>query len=304
MATSNSGGRLRVAMHNWMRAEPIEATIKRLARFGYEAIEISGEPEQYPVEEVRRLLDRHGVRCWGAVTLMTDGRDLIAADRYVRWGTVRYMKDCIDMIHAFGGEILCVVPSTVGKIVAQASPEQEWAWAVEGLKEVGAWAGERGVRIGIEPLNRFETNFINRGDQALRLADEVGLPNVGITLDAFHINIEEVDPLAAIRAAKGRLIDFHVADNNRRPPGEGNLDWAAHIAALHEIGYDGCLTSEFVLPIDRTPLGEQIADEGAEVSAAQEKFLRDHASASISESYYDRCVERTIAHLRVASRSS
>jgi D-psicose/D-tagatose/L-ribulose 3-epimerase len=289
---------MRVAMHNWMRAEPIEATIRRLGRFGYDAIEISGEPELYDTDQVRRLLDQHGVRCWGAVTLMTEGRDLISADRYVRWGTVRYMKDGISMIQALGGEIFCVVPSTVGKIVPMASPEQEWAWGVAGLREVGEWAGERGVRIGIEPLNRFETNFINRGDQALRLAQEVNLPNVGITLDAFHINIEEADPIGAIRAARGKLVDFHVADNNRRPPGEGNLDWGALIGALGEIGYQGCLTSEFVLPIDRTPLGEQIADENAEVSAAQEKFLRDHASASISESYYDRAVERTIQHLR------
>jgi sugar phosphate isomerase/epimerase len=292
-----------MAMHNWMRAEPIEATIRRLGRFGYDAIEISGEPELYEVDAVRRLLDQHKVRCWGAVTLMTEGRDLISADRYVRRGTVLYMKDCIDMIRALGGEILCVVPSTVGKIVPMASPEQEWQWGVEGLREVGEWAGERGVRIGIEPLNRFETNFINRGDQALRLAEEVGLPNVGITLDAFHINIEERSPLGAIHAAKGKLVDFHVADNNRRPPGEGNLDWKAILGALWEIGYEGCVTSEFVLPIDRTPLGEKIADEGAEVSAAQEKFLRDHASASISETYYDRAVEGTIRHLReVAGR--
>lgn len=298
MSASGGQGGFRVAMHNWMRAEPIEATIRRLSRFGYDAIEISGEPEQYDVDAVRRLLEQHRVRCWGAVTIMTEGRDLIHADRYVRLGTVQYMKDCIAMIHALGGEIFCVVPSTVGKIVPTASPEAEWRWGVEGLRAVGEWAGERGVRIGIEPLNRFETNFINRGDQALRLAEEVALPNVGITLDAFHINIEEADPIGAIRAAKGKLVDFHLADNNRRPPGEGALDWSALLAALREIGYDGCLTSEFVLPIDRTPLGEQIADEGAEVSAAQEKFLRDHASASISEAHYDRCVERTIQFIK------
>ena len=85
------------------------------------------------------------------------------------------------------------------------------------------------MRIGLEPLNRFETYFLNRCDQALALADAVG-GDCGVALDAFHMNIEESDLLGAIRAAGDRLVDFHVADNNRMPPGHGALDWDAIVA--------------------------------------------------------------------------
>ena len=148
------------------------------------------------------------------------------------------------------------------------------------------WADRQGVRMGIEPINRFETYFINRGDQALALADAVGAPHLGVVLDAFHINIEEADPLGAIRQAGPRLVDFHVADNNRKPPGEGALDWARLIDTLREIGYDGYLSSEFVLPMDRTPLGAQEYGDSAAVGVSEDKFLRDHASGNVSAEQY------------------
>ena len=122
---------MKLSMHNWMRYEPIEVTIKRLARFGFDAIEISGEPARYDRARVRALLDEHGIACSGSVTLMTGGRDLIHEDAYVRYGTVKYMKDCIDLIAALGGEILCIVPSTVGKIVPMAGPAIGTARVVE-----------------------------------------------------------------------------------------------------------------------------------------------------------------------------
>ena len=105
---------------------------------------------------------------------------------------------------------------------------------------------------------------------------------MGVTLDAFHINIEEADPLQAIRNTGSKLVDFHIADNNRRPPGEGNWDWAALLRALKEAGYTGALTSEFVLPVDNTPYGERFTEEATDAGAAHEKFLRDHATGSIS----------------------
>lgn len=292
---------MKLSMHNWMRYEPIEVTIKRLARFGYDAIEISGEPARYDVGQVRALLDEHDIKCSGSVTLMTGGRDLIHEDAYVRYGTVKYMKDCIDLIAALGGEVLCIVPSTVGKIVPMASPPEEWQWGVDGLREVAIYAGEKGVRPGIEPLNRFETNFINRHDQAVLLAQEVG-NNIGVVLDAFHLNIEEQDPVAAIKATGPLLVDFHVADNNRFPPGRGAIDWASLFEALRSIGFDGSVTSEFVMPVDRTPAAskEQEAEDASEsgASAGHEKFLRDHGTGTLSERYYDLLVQQSGQFLR------
>jgi sugar phosphate isomerase/epimerase len=289
---------MHLSMHNWMRQEPIEVTLERLADCGYQSIEISGEPKRFDTKEVRNKLKELGLTCWGSVTLMTEGRDLVHEDPYVRFGTIQYMKDCVQMIHELEGQILCIVPSTVGKVTPMASPEEEWQWAVEGLKEVEAFARPLGVRIGVEPLNRFETYFLNRHDQAIRLAQDVG-GTCGVVLDAFHINIEEADPIAAIRNTGEYLIDFHIADNNRYPPGQGNLNWRTLIGALKEIGYDGALTVEFVQPIDRSPVAAVTdVEEETEMTVGMDKFIRDHGSGALSNAYYTRLVRESAEFLR------
>ncbi len=280
---------MKFSMHNWVRPEPIETTLERLYRLGYNGIEIGGEPARYNTDEVRRLLEQCELECWGAVTIMTEGRDLAHPDKYVRVGTIAYMKDCIKMIRALGGQILCIVPSTVGKVKPLASPAEEWQWVVEDLKEVCQFAQENGLTPGVEPLNRFETYLINRHDQAMRLADEVGF-GLRVVLDAFHINIEEADPIGAIRKVGSRLLDFHVADNNRRPAGQGSYNWAEVIGALKETNYQDHLTAEFVLPIDRTPLatwGEKCEGD-MQFTAADLKFIQDHGSGLISAAEYDK----------------
>jgi D-psicose/D-tagatose/L-ribulose 3-epimerase len=194
------------------------------------------------------------------------------------------------------------VPSTVGKVTPMASPEEEWDWCVAGLKECQAHAQEVGVRIGVEPLNRFETYFINRADQAVAMAKEVG-GNCGVTLDIFHMNIEEADWRQAIRDTGDYLIDFHVADNNRMPPGQGELDWEAIVQELTGIGYDGFLTVEFVVPVDRTPLSKRTEISDASESGASqgmEQFLRDHGTGAVPEHYYDEYVQDSIDRLRKA----
>ena len=291
---------LKVAMHNWMRPEPIETTIERLARAGYDAIEIAGEPAVYDVGEVRSLLEKHDLRCWGSVTIMVGGRDLLHEDKYVRVGSVQYVKDTIDMIVALGGEILTVVPSTVGKIVPMGSPEDEWKWAVESLKQCQAYAEEKGIRLALEPLCRFETYFLNRHDQALALAEDVG-GNCGVCLDMFHMNIEEADWVEAIRAAGDKLYAFHVADNNRMPCGQGAIDWAKVVSTLEEAGYDDYLTVEFVVTVDRSRISTrtEIADASeADATVGLEQFLRDHGTGAVPDHLYDQYVRESIDELR------
>jgi sugar phosphate isomerase/epimerase len=185
------------------------------------------------------------------------------------------------------------------------SPEDEWAWAVEGLKECQAHGEELGVRIGIEPLNRFETYFINRTDQALALAEDVG-GNCGVSLDIFHMNIEEADWPQAIRNAGDRLVDFHVADNNRMPPGQGAVDWEKLMQTLDEVGYDGCVTVEFVATVDRSRISErtEITDASeSEGSQGMEQFLRDHGTGTVPAALYDQYVQDSIDRLKKAAES-
>jgi len=224
---------MHLSMHNWMRSEPLETTLARLARCGYGSIEIKGEPDQYDTSVVRDQLNKYGLKCWGAVTLTLAERNLCAKDEQQRAATVQYMKDCVTMVKELDGHEITIVPSTVGKITPDGTPDEEWGWAVDGLKEIHVHASAAGVRMAIEGLNRFETHFINRGDQALTLADAVA-PDVGVCLDAFHMNIEEVDFYQAIRDVGDRLVDFHVADNNRMACGMGALDWPKIVGTLQD----------------------------------------------------------------------
>jgi D-psicose/D-tagatose/L-ribulose 3-epimerase len=150
------------------------------------------------------------------------------------------------------------------------------------------------------PINRFETYFINRGDQALALAEAVG-PNCGVCLDTFHMNIEEDDIYAAIRRAKGRLVGFHVADNNRMAPGMGTINWRKIIKTLQEIGYDKVLSVEFCSPLDRTPANpypNSIEANQKGLSAEQKKFLEDHGSSAVTEAFYSMLSKKSIRKLR------
>ena len=280
-----------------MRAEPLDRTCERLADCGYESIEIMGEPEVYADHEsVKKVITDNDLRCWGTVTIMLGERNLLASDEKQRRASVQYVIDCIDLVEALGGEEITIVPGLVGKTAPDSRPEQEWEWAVAGLREIYDHAGPKGVRLAVEPLNRFETYFINRGAQALALAEAVG-DECGVCLDAFHINIEESDPLQAIRDAGGRLADFHIADTNRMAAGMGHHDWPAIISTLREIGYDGALTVEFVPSIDRTPANPypDSLDEGNTETMTPElvKFIEDHGSDTVNDEHYTWLVRET-----------
>ncbi len=279
---------MHLSTHNWMRAEPLDTTLRRIKQYGYESIEISGEPEQYPVKETRASLKEHGIRCWGAVTLTLGERNLAAKDEGQRARSVDYVKSVLTMVSELEGEIITLVPATVGKVVPDATPEEEWAWVVDATKECYAHAQRVGVKIAIEPLNRFETYLFNRAAQALALADAVG-PECGVCLDAFHLNIEETDVYEAIRLAGARLFDFHVADNNRFAAGLGHLDWPKIIGTLREIGYDGGVTNEFVAPVDRTPAApypDMVETDPVDIPPEQLKFIQDHGSSLLTETFY------------------
>jgi sugar phosphate isomerase/epimerase len=204
------------------------------------------------------------------------------------------------MVADLDGSTMSIVPSEVGKVKPMASPEEEWQWAIEGLKEVRDFANKVGVRIAIEPLNRFETNFLNRHDQALLLAQEVG-PDVGVCLDVYHMNMEEANMFKAIENAGPKLYDLHVADNNRMACGMGAIDWERLINTCKQIGYDGSLTVEFVPPIDRTPANpykNALAAADATLTPEQLKFIEDHGSGILSEEFYSWLVEESIKTLR------
>lgn len=256
-----------IAVMNWMRDEPVRASMERAARVGFSALEFAWEPARMEAAAVRAGLNELRLSCWGAATLMKDGRDLAHPDSYIRRATLEYVKDTIRWVAAVGGSVVTVTPA-IGKLAPAADPEREWAWLVEGLREAQELAGELGIRMGMELLCRFETYLCNTVDRGLQLVHDVG-GGFGVVLDVFHMNIEEADMATAIGRAAPHLVDFHVAANTRHPPGQGALHWTRILEALTAADYRGCLTVEFFYS-DALTAEQYDADV-----AASATFLRD-----------------------------
>src|SRR5678815_1052804 len=127
---------MHLSTHNWMRAEPLEVTLKRIKRLGFESIEISGEPQQYTTKSSRPLLKQYGIRCWGAVTLTLGERNLAAKNEKQRAASIAYVKSVVTMVQELEGTEITIVPATVNKIIPDGTPEEEWKWVVDALKEV------------------------------------------------------------------------------------------------------------------------------------------------------------------------
>lgn len=175
-------------------------------------------------------------------------RDISSIDPAFRQTGKQYIIDCLRIAEqmespVFGGPVYSAVGKT--RIVSDEQKKQERAWCVDILKEVSQIAGDCGVTLGLEPLNRFETDMVNTADQALSILDEVGSPHLKIVLDTFHSNIEEKDIPATIRKI-GKDLLCHVQGNesDRGTPGTGHLEWQGIRDALTDIGYDGAVVIE------------------------------------------------------------
>lgn len=184
-------------------------------------------------------------------------RDLASDDAAARDAGVAYLRRCVDVAVACGADLVGGPLYGTPLVFAGRPPRpfdagqraERVARVVDGLKRGGAYAERQGVRLAVEPLNRFETDFCNTGRQAMELVQRVGSPAVGVMLDTFHMNMEENDLPEAIRRAAPHLMHFQANENHRGFLGTGHLDWPRICRALFEIGYQGLVTLE---PFRRT----------------------------------------------------
>lgn len=178
---------------------------------------------------------------------MGPDRDLIHSDPAIRENGMHYIRQCIDAAHTLGAtNLVGPIFSAVGRVWQQ-TPEdraKDVDLLVQNLSALAKYAGDKGVVLGIEPLNRFETSFINTADQAIEIIDRVNHPSCQIMLDSFHMNIEEKSLGAAIRKTGKRLCHFHACENDRGAPGSGNVTWNEVGQALRDIGFDGPVVIE------------------------------------------------------------
>ncbi len=230
---------------------PLEATLARIAAAGYDAVELPGEPDRWRAADLRRLLDRHRLTpvALTASCLFPDTRrDLAHPDPTIRRDAVAYLVACLRWAADLGVPLVQMLPSGETRLGPLASPADEWAWSVAGMREAAREAERLGVRIAVEPLNRYEAYLVTSAAEALRYLDAVASPWVGLTLDLFHANIEEPDIPASIEAAGPRLWHVQLADTNRQGLGRGHLDLGACLTALGRTAYAGALVLEVMAP--------------------------------------------------------
>ena len=208
--------------------------------WGFDSVEIAVEHESHiDPAYIKSELDRNGLVCGTLCGAFGPGRDL-RGSREEQESSLAYIQQLIDMMATLGASTLVgPIYSAVGR--AELIPERDraaqWQLVVEHLKQVCRYAERQGKEIAIEPLNRFETDFINTCGQALRMVEDVGSPALGVHLDTFHMNIEEKDPAKAVLQAGSTLDHFHACGSDRGTPGNDHTDWESIAAALKSIGY-------------------------------------------------------------------
>jgi len=249
--------------------------------WGYDGVEFPMfSPDCSPWETLDEKLRDLGLGCT-VVTVVPEDANPISDDAAVRRAGVDHLKACLDACAVVGAETL-VGPmySPCGELVGRGPTAEENQWAKEALGAAAEYADTLGINLAVEPLNRFETYFLNSIAQAVQLVDEIGHPRLGLLYDTFHANIEEKDPVAAIGLAGPRIAHFHVSENDRSTPGEGHVPWPETFAALRQTGYDGWLTVEAfgrALPevAAATCIWRDMLESEEALAESAAKFIRD-----------------------------
>ena len=254
---------MRFGVNTWVWTSPLNndelgRLVIHVAEMGFEHIEIpielSNDVDYGRAGEIAR--DR-GLTV-SACAAMGPEQDLISPDADIRAGGMKYVRYCIESARALGAtNLIGPMYSAVGRTWQQPADERErdMELLTGELRELATYAGEHGVVLCIEPLNRFETSFINLASQAIELIDRVAHPSCAIMLDTFHMNIEERSLGDAIRATGTRLKHVHACENDRGAPGSGHVPWDDVASALIEIGYQGPVVIESFTgrPSSRSP---------------------------------------------------
>jgi D-psicose/D-tagatose/L-ribulose 3-epimerase len=212
---------------------------------GFDGVEIARFSfTDFPAAEIRRACERDGLRPL-MCTALTGDQSLVSPDNDIRRRTREFLMAAIQTVAELGGDTLVgPVCSAVGYHTGKRRTEDEWKHAVEGLQSLTPVLDQYGVTLAVEPLNRFETYFLNTTDDAVRLCEQVGHDRVGILFDTFHANIEEKNVGEALERAGKWLRHVHTCENDRGTPGSGHVAWGDVFSAIDRIGYERWLVIE------------------------------------------------------------
>ncbi|HSJ55362.1 MAG TPA: sugar phosphate isomerase/epimerase family protein [Anaerolineae bacterium] len=237
--------RNRLGACTWLFGEmPLAEIARRLGALEFDGVELLGDLALYGAAQAGQVLRDHGLEVF---SLTPADVDLAHPDPGVRSEAVDYYLRLLDFAAELGSPLVAC-HGQVGRVRAISTQAEERAGFVAGVGQVAVRAEALGLRVVMEVLNRYEAHLLNTAAEAVEFAGDVGSGNLGILLDAYHMNIEEADPSAAIRRAGDRLWLYHAADSNRQGIGRGHTDFEAQMAALSVIGYRGPIILECTAP--------------------------------------------------------
>jgi deoxyribose-phosphate aldolase len=233
-----------------------EANVKRIADLGYDGVELAiRDPKLVDPGELVDTVQRYRLaapaigtgQAWGE-----EGLSFTDPDPDIRQAAIERVLSHVPLAAYFNevfenpGGTAIIIGLLRGVVRPGTDQDQAMGWLVHALQQCSAAAEPHGVRLALEPINRYETTLINNVAQGMDLIEHVGSPAFGLLLDTFHMNIEEPSIEASMRACGDRIFHFHVADSNRWPPGGGHLDFGHILGVLQEVGYQGYVSGEFL----------------------------------------------------------
>jgi sugar phosphate isomerase/epimerase len=217
---------------------------RRLRSLGFDGVELMGDLTLYQAKEVGQILRDHGLETF---SLTPENVDPAHPQAAVRSEAVDYYLHLLDFAAELGYPLVSC-HGYVGRVRAISTYAEEWILFLQSVRRIAERARTLNLRLVMEVLNRYEAHLLNTAVEALDFVNEVGAENVGILLDAYHMNIEEADPAAALCLVRDHLWLYHAADSNRQGIGRGHTDFDAQLAALAEIEYRSPIILECTAP--------------------------------------------------------
>jgi len=254
--------------------------IDKVGQLGFDGVELPMfNPKAVSVKSTRRALENNGLGATTCTVIVAGS--FLSANARDRAKAVDHVKRVLETSKAVGADCVCgPIYSPVGLLIGRGPNAAEWKRAVQCMKKVAKTAEDLDICVGVEPLNRFETFFLNTIADANKFAVAVGSKKVGVHYDTFHQNIEEKDPVAALRKLPAsRLMHFHASENDRGIPGTGHVPWVATLKLLKQKKYKGWVTIESFVPAIKelakaACIWRSLAKDGDDLARKGVKFLR------------------------------